>query len=618
MKPSLFIFPEYYIFAFQFLHANLLNDVPSIVRSARAKVKQRYAKEVWDGNQKLLIGDEAYSFLLKFLQTIEHEMKALLQEHSPFFWLHLYRRIGIGSVAEDGEKADASTLFSVRKTVESAILKYGNMAIEDDMCASDEISAEEVLDGLFFEVCSKANKSSVQINSIWDFYKNQWVLKKYKRGDHAVMYTLEGLAYEYWRATANMRAIGKGASLFLEHDGNWSEIRDSDLDRLILRYDRRLAGGQNYISTAKGLLSFNEKTDSLNSIVESNFLFATYNASRVPFAKISKKFAGSKNVATNFLPVLIDYRKFLDAHRILHTPFYKKWGFSLTNVFLFFAAISAYVLFSRKAHKAPDSMSLFHLLQRAYAQVSLDLDALSAELMQIIENFSLPTGLVFEVTADELLKICRHFCLSPKGQETISLWSHGPRPVIVPYAEMNLIDIGGMGDIFTNLFFGVKEDQQQRGIELEKILRDETTNRGVELLSNRILRYSENEYRETDLAIRVGNILILCDCRSAERPLDLIIGKPSTLKYRNELMEKKVDQVISIKKFIAAKPVGNNYDFSWATTVHSIGVLPDIEWIWSEDSRYWLDPALDLPILMCVQEMFDFFDRLRSTQKSQS
>jgi hypothetical protein len=604
-----FLLPEYYIFPFQWLHSKYLEDAENIVKEARKKIKRDYASSVKDGAVRIIAGDDAHLFLKGFLETVEDAMARFLRAHSPYFWLHLYRRIGIGSIASEGEKADSSVLSSVRLTMETAILKYGDLGIHDDMCASDELDAKAVLDGLLYEVCGAAGKTSAQIEQIWKMYKKQWVLKNYRREDHTIVYMLEGYAYEYWRATANMRAIGKGAALVISADGGWSEVRSKALDRLILSYDRRIAAGQTYLSTAKGLLSFDRKEKADEKLVASNLLYATYNVDRISFREIVDD-DSLGDVVGNFVPITLHYERFLEAHQLLSKPFFKKWKFSLSNVLLFFWAVSFYVMLSRRSEEAPDIISVFHLLQRAYAQINITFDELVLEFKKAVDLLSIPRALAENCSLEELSRISHHFYLSPESQEKMSLWSLGPRPVIIPFRDTQIIDIGGMQGILTNLFFGVREPQQERGIEFERILREEALHRGYNLLPDRILRVSDIQYREADLVVRINNTLILCDCRSIERPLDWVIGKPSTIDHRNSLINKKVHQVLSLRSFVDENPVGRNYDYSWADEVYSIGVLPDIEWIPSGENEYWIEKDEDLPVLMSVQEMFNLFAKI--------
>lgn len=601
---------EYYQLPFKFLHERYLKNVDGAVRRARIEIKRKYESKIATGLDQVLIGDDAFILLRGFLDELEEIMSQLLKKHSTFFWMHLYRRVGIGHISQAFEKSDASTLASVRQTVESAIFKYSDPYNLNDMALSDTVAPKHVLDGLFFEIYSLMGCSEEYITELWAKHRNQWVLSDYKRENHQEIYILEGYAYEYWRTMANMRAVAKGATLHVSDSGKWRGDRSEELDRLIKIYDRRLARGQSYFSSAKGLLSFNSFEKNSTASVENGIVFASYNYNQVPFSKFSDQVELLEGETSNFVPMALDGASFLKAHKIMAKPFYKKWGFSLDNVFLFFSTVSLYVFGLRVQESPSPEFGIFKFLQRAYIQVNMDGDLLVSTLIDTAKKFNDLSDDAFNSFSLEAGKIFQHFKLSSDNQLKVSLWSFGPRPLIIPYGETNIIDIGGLQLVLENLFFSLREDQQQRGYEFESILRAETEKRGFKLLPDRILRISEDVYRETDLAIRVGETLILCDCRSIERPLDLFLGKPSTQQYRTELLQKKNDQVNSIGAFVKNNPVGTNYDFSWAKSIVSVGVLPDTEWIWSEDQEYWVDIHREIPIILSVEELFKELSRL--------
>ena len=56
--------------------------------------------------------------------------------------------------------------------------------------------------------------------------------------DFISLHLIEGLAYQYWRASALLRSIGKGFEVILNEDGSWTE-QDTFL---IASIDSRTAG----------------------------------------------------------------------------------------------------------------------------------------------------------------------------------------------------------------------------------------------------------------------------------------------------------------------------------------------------------------------------------------
>ena len=49
---------------------------------------------------------------------------------------------------------------------------------------------------------------------------SQWVIKDFTEEDFVNIYRVEGLAYQYWRATALLRALGKGARITVRAGGD--------------------------------------------------------------------------------------------------------------------------------------------------------------------------------------------------------------------------------------------------------------------------------------------------------------------------------------------------------------------------------------------------------------
>lgn len=602
---------EYYSLAFAHVHQYHLNDMMEISKTTRKELHQNYQNEIKQNKTLVIDGDEAWNILNNFLVRIESKIKKIIEDHSEFFWFHLYRRTSPGSIADTHEKRDTSTIASVRLTLETAFLKYAKNTA-NDMCLSKDISARDVLGGMFYSSLLENNYHPDMIEKYWKLHQEntQWVMKEYSPEIHQSVYLLESYAYEYWRTTAKMRAIGKGVKLLLNKDGSWKEIRTEEQDNLILSYDRRLVRGKKYLSSAKGLPSFR---DIKEDFFQSSFLGMRYNYDRYKFIDIFHAESPLSNEITNFIPLPVDFKSFIRSHKSLKKPFLKRMGFSLETFFSFLQALSYnHILYrtSKLQNDENSALKVWSIMQRAYSTTSFTLEELSHNIVQTLKSFPGKKYQEQNLTSEEILKACESFTLNQSTKERLSLWSFGPRPVIFPYNDIFIIDLGGVQTILENLFFGMRENNQERGLDFENILRDEISTQGYELLPVRNLTRPDGKYRETDLAIRIGNTLILCDCRSTERPLDWIIGKPSVLKIRNDLMQDKINQVLSIKHFACENLQKLNGDFSWVTDVVSLGVVTDIEWIDSLEDQLWLDKKNDLPVLMSAQELLDLLEKM--------
>jgi len=169
-------------------------------------------------------------------------MAQILRRHSVFFWLHLYRRIGVGLSPEHGGKTDANTVGLVRQIVELAISKHGDKTRKDDLAPVSKVHFKDILGGH----CQRLWQRWLgPVDALGKFRRlaatRQWVITQFEIRDFIDAYLVEGYAYEYWRVTALMRAVGKGSG-FAENADDWPDTRESlSLSRLIISYDQRIA-----------------------------------------------------------------------------------------------------------------------------------------------------------------------------------------------------------------------------------------------------------------------------------------------------------------------------------------------------------------------------------------
>ena len=155
-----------------------------------------------------------------------------------------------------------------------------------------------------------------------------------------------------------------------------------------------------------------------------------------------------------------------------------------------------------------------------------------------------------------------------------------------------VIDLQAVPAILTTLFYRVQHAQTRRGFVFEEAFRAALVTEGFEIPKTGDIYGPNGEHRAIDASARVGGCLILFECRSIERPLDYEIGRLQTLARRQELLEQKVEQALTLREFVLKFPVGRNYDFVWATMVSVFVVSPFIEWIWEHSDRLWHNPTM--------------------------
>jgi hypothetical protein len=600
LKPTAPLRLEYYTLSFHEVIETHRGEIRTALLEEPRKLRELYFNGKVDAQP--IAGQAAWELFRGYLADIEKRLAHAARKHSPYFWLHLYRRVGVALSPDHSGKTDPQTVSLVRTLAETAFLKYGNLAQVHDIALSSQVPRERVLGGLFESTGRKV------LGDAYAGYSNslgaEWVLVNYGPEDHVEVFRLEGLAYEYWWATAKLRAIGKGAAI-RRRDEVIVEDREANLADLIESYDKRLERGTS-LATSVGLSAF-----PMGSSFPGVGLACQYNTERATVHEWAPpgQFAGYPNdFVSNFVIRKFDYGAYVKAHALMSSGFRDRHGVGYEEVVLAIQLITT-SCFANSAHDHRSAPSEFHhLAQRGYHLVNMGVQDFKAQVSTLSKEVKSPYGVHLDEDLDGIFRL---LSLNESSQEQIALWSSGPRPLIVPYGDYCLVDLSAPPLILKNLFFRVPHNQTARGIAFEESFRQALAYNGFDLLPNRELRQANGDRRETDAAVRAGRVLYLFDCRSAERPLDFEIGQPKTIMKRNELIAQKCDEVESIASFVRREIGGVNYDFSWAQEIIGLGVSPFVEWIPSKEPRFWHSFPENLPRVISVDECFELLESKR-------
>ncbi len=590
-------FSQYYQIAFQYLYNNYSNDI----REALLQRPPDLTRSYWalTPKQSLFVGTEAWEKLRNQLAVYETEMARIIAPHSVYFWLHLYRRIGVSLHPGHRSKTDANTVGLVRTMLEVAFFKWGSLRRGDDLVLSNLVSNADAMGGLFQEagqLLTPDDKALLHYD--WDIVKRnpQLVLHDFGPQDFVNIYYLEGLAYEYWVATAQLRAVGKGDAILISENGLPTHAPgDIDLDRLIESYDERIFKHV-FGSSNAGIGFFQKKLDSTGVAV-----VLAHNIERTGWDKLP--FLGDV-IATghpNFTVALIDLSAFISAHSFMEEDFKKAKGFSISSLVRFLGLVhhASWVAMIK------DKRYAVQMMQRAYSLSEKPMAEISSEVLELSEEL----GEMFEVGLHKDLKVelsavVEFLTLSDRNQSSVCVWSYGPRFLFVPFGNAWLIDYSALPHVLYGLFFRVGFDQAKKGSIFEEKFREAAGAAGIEVLPTRKVVNHLGEQREIDAALRVGNALFVCECRAMARPFDYEIGNIKTIGARIADLDGKLDQASSLRDFLNEHRKGRNYDFSWAEAIEHFVISPYVEWIWSLDSKYWYSHGL--PRIVSGQELIDF------------
>ncbi|MDP3246152.1 MAG: hypothetical protein Q8M93_04220 [Polaromonas sp.] len=595
--------PDYHAIPFRLIANRSRKQIDVAYLCEPAAVRKKYFEDV-NALGQTFQGEKAHQILRGLADWLQGAIAARLTQHSVFYWLHLYRRIGVGIHQGVESKKDANTVALMRQVCEAAIQKFGSLEARSDVVLADEVGWSAVLGGQFKDLWSKVlgSKNYDQYVRLLSAGK-QWVLHHFSDQDLVDIYAVEGLAYQYWRCTAKLRAVAKGSSIQVGLDGALHQSESAEIYRLIESYDRRI-GKPTILFSNSGLIA---RVSDLERQPLQHLLLFEYNVHRRSFANMFAHIGGMpSDFEPNFAIDVVDARAYLKGHAVLAGPFAGKYGIPLGHLVAFLVSVPALAMGKLGEYGMPPWRLIYTLTKRAYHVLGYSRAELAEGLVAFGRESCNALGVSdqgIEISASAFLD---KYTLSPTAQTNISLWTHGPRCIFLPYRECFVMDISGASLVLMNLFYGVRDNFGNKGVEFEQSARDYLAAEGFNVLANRELRTKEGLKRETDIAIRINDALILCDCRTIERPLDIEIGAPGRLEKRNDFLRDKLAAINSIQLFVEQSPTGANYDFGWASKVLSVGVTPFREWIPSEKEEWWVDKSSDLPRIMSLAELRDW------------
>ena len=558
-------------------------------------------------------GEVAWAICWDYLKAIEREMAEVLGGHSVFFWLHLYRRIGVRLGAGHADKIDPATVGLVRQIAELAITKFGDLSKTDDLIVSDQAKFHEILGGHYKRVLQRlfGKRGEAMKRFLALHAAPQWVATDFGPADLVGVFANEGLAYEYWRVTALMRAIGKGAEITRSED-DWIDYKsNSDLGLLIKSYDFR--GRTHSGATLAGTWFGQLRSKGLGSWM----LLPYYNIDRLgmedgiylPGVRLPTK----NFFRPNFVMHAMDTAIFLDANSALAAPFRRQRGYGLESLLIALWGVAntvlvpARILHSESA-ELPDyvgpqgafTSNMLNLMQRGYGTFRFG-EGAAEEILYRAQFFEAPFA---PIDGEEIVACVRDLGLTAHKQRDISLWSGGPRYPIIPFGPVcSILDLVSIAPVLRTLFVHVRHDGTSRGTAFEKEFRSALRDAGFPVERAGTLEAHDGQKREVDASVRLGARLYLFECVSIERPLDFEIGRIVTIDRRTSDLEAKLDQVLSLRAFILTKPDGRNYDFRWAEDLRAFVVSPFVEWVWSRSKRLWDGPR---PRVVSAEEAIEF------------
>lgn len=569
--------------------------------------------------EQVIENQKAWDLAKGVLDAIDAEMQALISRRSVAYWLHLYRRIGVFLSPHHEDKTDHVTLGLVRQIAELAIQKHGLRSGEKEFGRSDALGPDLILGGWMKKGLKSLGRKDLSGEKIYREYcrhlrnVSNWVIRDFSKKDLFDIYAIEGAAYQYWRITALLRALGKGARIRIDRSGDWHYSPDCELSELLESIDKRNESRSSF-SSLMGIWIDNdtivggksERTDDLDVV-----FFPVYNTTR---AEISSEFEllgirFAENAVTNFFPLYMRAKPFFDSHAFMRDEFSKKRGYDFELLISVLVGLSSFLFLPDRALYAANekerdhikSSALMQTLTRGYHLFVGDEETL---LKTLLERMSLVFTKDFDREAVQ--GVLTSITLNEGVQKKISPWSNGPRSVVIPAEGVNMIDLASVPALLRSIFAFMADRLGTSGTIFERLFREALERRGYRVFSGKLVAHDGSE-RELDAGVCIGDQMYIFECVSIERPLDYEIGKPRTMAVRKDRLAQKIEQAASFKEFIVRNPSGRNYDLSSSKDFVWTVVSPFVEWIWDKSSAMWLDQKY--PRILSPEEAFSLLAR---------
>lgn len=572
----------------------------------------------------------AWEFARKALDTLDSEMGQILSKRSAAYWLHIYRRIGVFLSPEHEDKTDPVTIGLVRQIVELAIQKHGRLESWNEFGNSTQLSPNLILGGWMkkgLKALGGKGGGGVQLfRQYSEMLRREpnLVVRDFGKKDFIGIHEVEGAAYQYWRLTALLRSIGKGASIKIDEDGDWNYVPDMDLRKLLISFDARNESTNSFSSLLGVWL---DEEDSLDKSAKKEItgshegdtsyrdtvFVPVYNVNRIDLECFD--FLGvlfPRGSVTNFFPLTFHVGRFLHVHGFMEAEFEKRYGYYFTLFLEFLAALSYLCLLPRTALLADDEDLAHDIKLRAFLQTLTRgyhvFQGSSDDMCQMVaERIEIQFKKKYQI--EQLRKVVASLSLNRDQQGKISLWSGGPRAVVIPGHRSQIVDFVSIPSILQTLFVYMSDEPGESGTAFEQLFRKALERREIHFDSGVIVS-ADGKEREMDAGVQIDGCLYIFECVSIQRPLDFEIGKPRTIEMRTERLMHKLKQAKSLRDFISENPVGRNYNYSSTNRVEYFVVSPFVEWVWSYEPELW--SGLGHPRVMSAGEAISLLEAASS------
>jgi hypothetical protein len=540
-----------------------------------------------------IVPDEALSSersrdtILTYAKVVERDLRVILEARSIAYWLHLFRRIGPGAIGADKNPATIST---TRRVLEAAAQKYSQLSLCEAIGPSTPGNLQKVFSGLLSAPDFTLEREALMRAD------PQFVLLAFTSDNLRQFYELEKLAYEIWFCGALLRIVGKGAKLRrIDGDECVTDTRSDELNFLVRNYDQRAGSG----SVSSKAVAYGDPSRQGDLL-----MLPAWNSSDERIERsnaFAEKVLGlrlSPNFRPNFILAPFEIGKFFRAHLKFADAFAQQNGVSYQG---YFVALTALAWRLADLWRKTDGDYFVRDIQRAY-HTGLSRADIIGEIRYYQGTANRILGLSYFSTDVELAAIFDCLTLNFEGRKRWNILNSVDHALIVPCSSGKyFLDYAGIHVTLTYLFRFLKiKDERFKGdyLEAQFLGTPSVLPRGQ--CENKL-----RENRQIDYAIDAGDTVIVLECKAVSWSTAFDLGEPTALALRQRtVVEAGLNQADEKAAWLAANPVGRNFDLSRFANILPIAVSPFAEYIATRKWKYWLTE--NIPRVLMPEEVLRF------------
>ncbi len=534
---------------------------------------------------------KAQELFYEYAKSLELKAKNIIEKYSFAYWIHLTRRIGVSS---GGVNKEPGTIFSNRFNILVLIQKYGRSELCGHVGVVKDINISQVFNGLLLDPDFEPERFTLEREP------NQLVFTDFDQNNLLEYYTLENIAYEIWVCCANLRAIGKGAVIVVDHSlqDYFFRVPVLELENLLESYDSR---SDVFNSSQTGTVFTNEFIDGTSEI------FIPYlNVGDVDIRVYNKIFKHVLNfqiynkVTSNYLMFPFPIKKYLIAHFPFVEDFKNGTGIDFRTILFCIGSLCVAYYYKFVVEKQPSFISIMFRGYEGPYRMS-DITKHIYNNKEITENI---LDYKFDINGRKIELACKYLTLENK--KSVTYYDFGSLKLFVKaFEDRYYIDYSIIPTILLNLFNSIDLNKHNfRGKTLEDAIGT------VSYLPTKPCKSLAGTQKQIDFSFKFEDILIIAECKVVAKKPGYFSGSILGIEHRKmNVIEKGLHEVNEKAVWLKKNPNGTNYNLIGIKYILPVAISPFVEFIHSLNEYYWINNAV--PRVLSLSEFMKFIETLK-------